>query len=66
MLVDRIMVDHVFLCSFSIFKKFGEDFPDGPVVKTLPSSAGSIGLIPDRELDPTSYNYEFSCCNSAT
>ena len=26
---------------------------------------GSIGSIPDRELDPTSYNYEFSCCNSA-
>ena len=23
------------------------DFPGGPVVKTLPSSAGGVGLIPD-------------------
>ena len=24
------------------------DFPSGPVVKTLPSNAGGMGLIPDR------------------
>ena len=24
------------------------DFPSGPVVKTLPSSAGGVGLIPGR------------------
>ena len=25
------------------------DFPDGPVVKTWPSNAGSVGLIPSQE-----------------
>ena len=28
------------------FEKFNEDFPGGPVVKTLPSNAGGAGLIP--------------------
>ena len=26
-----------------------EDFPDGPVVKTLSSNAGGVGLIPGEE-----------------
>ena len=34
------------LCIFKI--RFSWDFPGGPVVKNLPSSAGDVGLIPGQ------------------
>ena len=51
------------------------DFPGGPVVKTLPSSAGGVGSIPGQEVkipqDPTGlvaknpkiYNRQKQYCN---
>ena len=33
--------------SCSTYKRNGGDFPGGLVVKTSPSNAGGVGLIPD-------------------
>ena len=42
-MVQRVWVRHVHIV---IFKMDNQDFPDGPVVKNLPASAGDMGLIP--------------------
>ena len=50
MLVDRIMIDlKFFFVVFLYLKNWGGGhFPNGPVVKTLPSNASGVGSIPGQ------------------